>query len=601
MNKIAILDFGGQYTHLIARKVRQLGLYSEIYHTEDFDPNNDKDIVGIIFSGGPQSVNKEDAYNIGFDIDTLKIPVLGICYGHQLIASLVGGTIESGKNKEYGFTQIECDENSLLFKGIDTNQTVWMSHGDYVDSMPDNFIITAGSESVKISAYESKDCTIFGMQFHPEVAHTENGLAMLDNFLSVCTKERDWKARDYESIIEQRIREETDDKNLFLLLSGGVDSLVALMLCINAIGKERVYPLHINTGFMRLNESAEIKEHLKKLGFENLKIVNAEYRFLAELKGVVDPEEKRKIIGRLFVELMHEELIKLNVSAEDWILVQGTIYPDTIESGQTKKSSKIKTHHNRVPEIEELIEKGRVIEPLKELYKDEVRKIGKQLNLPEHLVERHPFPGPGLAIRILASDRTTPTEETYLEADILKEKLKPLKLTGKILPVKSVGVQGDYRTYHHPAVIWYDDIEQINPYWGALKRSANRLINQLTTVNRVIFSYKPVKTKFTLRKTYLVKEQADLLRKVDYIVTEKLLHIKEIWQLPVVSLPLWDDEGNQVFVIRPICSQDAMTADVYEMNFDLLKEIIKEVNTIDGVGYLFYDLTTKPPGTIEWE
>ncbi len=601
MNKIAILDFGGQYTHLIARKVRQLGLYSEIHHAEEFNPNNDKDIVGIIFSGGPQSVNKEDAYNIGFNIATIKIPVLGICYGHQLIASLVGGTIESGKNKEYGFTQIECNENSLLFKGINTNQTVWMSHGDYVDSMPDNFIITAESDTVEISAYESKDGKIFGMQFHPEVAHTENGLAMLDNFLSVCTKERNWKAQDYESIIEQRIREEAGDKNLFLLLSGGVDSLVALMLCISAIGKERVYPLHIDTGFMRLNESAEIREHLKKLGFENLKIVNAEDRFLSELRSVVDPEEKRKIIGRLFVELMHEELTKLNVSTEDWILVQGTIYPDTIESGQTKKSSKIKTHHNRVPEIEELIEKGRVIEPLKELYKDEVRKIGKQLNLPENLVERHPFPGPGLAIRIITSDRATLDKETYLEAEMLNEKLRSLKLTGKILPVKSVGVQGDYRTYHHPAVVWYDDIEQIEPNWQTLKSSASRLINQLTTINRVIFSYKPIKTDFELRKTYLIKEQADLLRKVDNLITEKLFHIKEIWQLPVVSLPLWDNEGNQAFVIRPICSQDAMTADVYEMDFGLLKEIVRELNTIDGVGYLFYDLTTKPPGTIEWE
>lgn len=601
MNKIAILDFGGQYTHLIARKIRQLGIYSEIYHAEEFNPDGDKDLVGIIFSGGPQSVNKEDAYNISFDIRSVKIPVLGICYGHQLIASLVGGKIESGKNKEYGFTQIKCNSKSKLFQGINENQTVWMSHGDHVEEMPKEFIITARSENVNIAAYESKDHTIFGMQFHPEVAHTESGLAMLDNFVSVCTNERDWKAQDYENIIEQRIREEARDKNLFLLLSGGVDSLVALMLCISAVGNERVYPLHIDTGFMRLNESAEIKRHLEKLGFENMKTVNAENKFLSELKGVVDPEEKRKIIGRLFVELMHEELTELDVSIDDWMLVQGTIYPDTIESGQTKKSSKIKTHHNRVPEIEELIKKGRVIEPLKELYKDEVRKIGKQLGLPEHLVERHPFPGPGLAIRILASDSDTPDNETCLENDVFNEKLKQFKLKGKILPVKSVGVQGDYRTYHHPAVVWYEVKEHIKPSWETLKGSANRLINSLTTVNRVIYSYKPIRTDFSLRKSYLVKEQADLLRKVDHTITEKLLHIKEIWQLPVVSLPLFDSEGKQAFVIRPICSQDAMTADVYEMDFDLLGEIIAEVNAIDGVGYLFYDLTTKPPGTIEWE
>ncbi len=604
-NKIAIIDFGGQYTHLIARRIRQLGIYSEIYLPENFKPTDDSNIKGIIFSGGPRSVTDEDAHSIHFDLKELKIPLLGICYGHQLIASLIGGKIASGINKEYGLAKIECDTNSTLFKGLDKTQKVWVSHGDNVEHLPEGFKIIAGTDTVEITAYESIDKKIFGLQFHPEVAHTENGMKILDNFLSMCTDVRDWKSEDYENEIIERIKKEAGNKHLLLLLSGGVDSLVSLMLCIKAIGNNNIFPLHIDTGFMRYNESLEISKHLEKLNFKNLKIINAEVLFLNALKNVVDPEEKRRIIGKLFVEIMQKELTTFNVKSNEWMLVQGTIYPDTIESGSTKNADKIKTHHNRVQEIEDLIREGRVIEPLKNLYKDEVRLIGRHLGLPTNLVDRHPFPGPGLAIRIIASN-TSNTGETYnIEKNELNEILKDFNLSGKILPIRSVGVQGDNRTYRHPAVVWYKDTfdysKDSSEIWNNLKSCSNKIVNNLKSINRVVFSFEDISNNLFLRKCYLEKKQIDLLRQVDALVMDELSHIKEIWQLPVVSLPLFDNKGQQAFVIRPVCSQDAMTADVYEMDFTLLNELIRKMYNIASVGYVFYDITTKPPATIEWE
>jgi len=593
MKKIAIIDFGGQYTHLIARRIRNLGVYSEIFNPEDFEIT--PDFVGIIFSGGPQSVNADDAYRINIDIENIEIPILGICYGHQILASMLGGTIESGENKEYGFTTISCETDSVLFNKLEELQTVWMSHGDHVSQLPDFCLITAFSETIKVASYESKDKKFFGVQFHPEVTHTTNGLKMLDKFISVCTDKRDWNPQNFKDTLIQQIKDEAKGRKLVLLLSGGVDSLVALELCIQAVGNENVFSIHIDTGFMRQNESTEIMQHFDNFGFENIKIINAEELYLKELKGVVEPEAKRLIIGKLFVDIANQELAALE-KEEELMLVQGTIYPDTIESGSSDKAAKIKTHHNRVSEIEKLIEEGRIIEPIKELYKDEVRKLGEELRLPHKLIYRHPFPGPGLAIRVICSDTDKPTDDFQKDNDKLNEILADFGLSGKILPIKSVGVQGDFRTYHHPAVVWFQN--QNGSDWNILKNAVSKTINKIQSVNRIVFSNQPV--EFKLDKLYLQKYVLDKLRNVDAVLRKETDHITKIWQMPVVALPLFQD-GKQAFVMRPVCSTDAMTASVYEMEFAEFDRLSKLIQKINGVGNLLYDVTTKPPGTIEWE
>jgi len=593
MKKIAIIDFGGQYTHLIARRIRNLGIYSEIFNPEDFIITDD--FVGIIFSGGPQSVNAKDAFRININIEKLEIPILGICYGHQILASMLGGTIESGESKEYGFTNISIKEDSLLFSELESGQSVWMSHGDHVSELPETCKITASSDSIQIASYESLDQKFFGVQFHPEVTHTANGLKMLDNFISVCTDKRDWNPQNFKDTLIQQIRDEAKGRKIVLLLSGGVDSLVALELCIQALGNENVYSIHIDTGFMRQNESSEIMEHFAKLGFKNINIINAEELYLKELKGIVEPEAKRLIIGKLFVDIANEEISAMGKD-EELMLVQGTIYPDTIESGSTDKAAKIKTHHNRVSEIEKLIEEGRVIEPIKELYKDEVRKLGDELGLPEKLVYRHPFPGPGLAIRVICSDIEKNNNDLQIDNKHLSKILTDFGLSGNILPIKSVGVQGDFRTYHHPAVIWFN--EGIEPTWEDLKTAATHAINKIQSVNRIVYSNQPIDLK--LKKMFLEKTVMNKLREVDAVLRNETDHIPEIWQMPVVALPLFQDD-KQAFVMRPVCSTDAMTASVYEMDFTEIKRLSKLIHKIDRVGNLLYDITTKPPGTIEWE
>jgi len=593
MKKIAIIDFGGQYTHLIARRIRNLGVYSEIYHPEEFEIK--KEIVGIIFSGGPQSVNAEDAYRINIDIEKIQIPILGICYGHQILASMLGGEIESGDSKEYGFTTINCASDSVLFDSLDEKQVVWMSHGDHVSKLPDTCKITASSDSIKVASYESYDQKFFGVQFHPEVTHTTHGLKMIDKFISICTNKREWKAENFKDSLIQQIKDEAKGRKLVLLLSGGVDSLVALELCIQAVGNENVFSIHVDTGFMRQNESQEIMEHFDKLGFKNIKIIDAEKLYLNELKQIVEPEAKRLVIGKLFVDLANEELIALE-KEEQLMLVQGTIYPDTIESGSTDKAAMIKTHHNRVSEIEKLIEQGRIIEPIKELYKDEVRKLGEELGLPYKLVHRHPFPGPGLAIRVICSNTEHIFSDLNNENAELNEIISKFGLQGKILPVKSVGVQGDFRTYHHPAVVWFK--EGFKPNWDALNTGASKAINKLRSVNRIVFSN--ISVQLELKELYLEKTVIDKLRQVDEVLRLETDNIWEIWQMPVVALPLFQN-GRQAFVMRPVCSTDAMTASVYEMKFTEFERLTELVQKIKGVGTLLYDVTTKPPGTIEWE
>ncbi len=597
MEKIVIVDFGGQYTHLIARRIREIGVYSEICDPEDLLIK--KDTVGVIFSGGPQSVNDKDLLTTGTNIKKIRVPILGICYGHHLIAKLMGGTVEAGISREFGNTGLHVKAlRSFLFSATKTEQQVWMSHGDSVTALPDDFLVTASTAATKIAAYQHKTKKIFGVQFHPEVEHSVYGKTILENFVSVCTEKRNWNVQSYYNSIADELKAAARGKKLYLFISGGVDSLVAFALAAKVLGGENIEALHIDTGFMRLNESEEVMEYLRSLGFQNLKLINAAEVFVSAVKGIVDPEEKRKIIGKIFVDIIRGQLHGLNKKNKNWMLIQGTIYPDTIESGGTKSSGTIKTHHNRVKEIRDLMEQGRVIEPLKELYKDEVRAIGTFLKLPEHLVWRRPFPGPGLAVRLLCSNQTTYAIE---KSELVKVKkiAASFSLHANILSVKSVGVQGDYRTYKHPVVLWRDAGKKFN--WKEISRCAAEIINSVESVNRVVVSAEPLGAMPKLHKSHIIHRRIELLQQVDDIVQKLTGDIKEIWQLPVVSLPLFDNDGNECFVLRPICSTDAMTADVYEMDLKLLKKIIKQIKALPGTGNIFYDVTTKPPGTIEWE
>ena len=595
---VAVLDFGGQYAHLIANRVRGLGVYSIVVQPEDFDADLAVRAAGVILSGGPQSVTDAHVALMRPRLEGLGKPLLGICFGHQLIAKLFGGELAHGRDRQYGPTAIRSAEGARLFAGLPAEQSVWMSHGDHVAQVPPGFRVAASSDSCAVAAYEADGRDVFGLQFHPEVVHTPHGGAILKNFLGRCRIENPWRADGMRQRIVEQTRAAAADSTLFLLVSGGVDSLVALQVCIEAVGPDRVRSLHVDTGLMRLGESDDILRFLAAEGFANIEIERAEALFLRELAGVADPEKKRAIIGRLFVDVLRAKLRALDLG-DDWKLVQGTIYPDTIESGGTKNAALIKTHHNRVPEIQQMIDRGLVVEPLRDLYKDEVRLLGRELGLPQSLLDRHPFPGPGLGIRVLCHDGS-PAPQSFADQPALESELAKAGLRGRILPVRSVGVQGDERSYRHPAVVWSPTGPW--PGWPALNACAARLVNQLADINRVVICLDDLSgVEFALRETYVAKDGLDRLRQVDDLLHRRIAHIPEIWQAPVIALPLFDGDGNQAFVLRPVCSKDAMTADVYPIDFALLADFAREIRAVPGVGCLFYDITTKPPGTIEWE
>ncbi len=597
LETIVVLDFGGQYAHLIARRLRQLGVFTRIADPETFVSGDEPGLVGLVFSGGPRSVANSQRFELRFRLQDVTVPILGLCYGHQFIATLLGGTVTTGDSREYGMTNLACDPTSTLFSGLPVEQAVWMSHGDHVTAIPPSLKRTAWSETIPIAGYESLDGRIFGLQFHPEVTHTVHGEAVLQKFVTRCTPVPSWNSGSIRERLVERVKREAGDRPLFLLISGGVDSLVTLALCIEAVGNQQVTSLHVDTGFMRWKESDAVMEFLEVLGFHHLKIDRAGPVFFQALEGVVEPETKRKIIGRLFVEQLSNSLGKLDLG-DRWMLVQGTIYPDTIESGGTRNAATIKTHHNRVAEIERMIQEGRVIEPLSELYKDEVRELGRELGLPDDLVDRQPFPGPGLAIRILAHDGSPEEAGVQSEKARFDAIIAEFGLEGQILPIRSVGVQGDERTYAHPAAIWMDGPLD----WDRVLAAATKVVNTLRTVNRVVLAPKDLrKFPLSLGAHYLTRQSVHALQQVDHLAREVTKELAEIWQMPVVSLPLTDGEGKRAFVLRPICSKDAMTASVYRMDPGLFASLQEQAAKLPEVGMLLYDLTTKPPATIEWE
>ncbi len=596
-DKIIVLDFGGQYAHLLCRRVRELNVYSQIL-PPTAATHELKNAKGIILSGGPASVYERDAPKFNPQIFTLRIPVLGLCYGQQLTGQEMGGKVEPGKVKEYGTAKIRVSGNAKLFAGLPKEFTVWMSHGDRVSQLPPGFVGSASTSDCRYAAIANDSKKIYGLQFHPEVTHTEHGEKILSNFvLGVCGTRPTWTMRNYLGMKIGEIKKRAVTKKVFLLLSGGVDSTVCLALLGKALGPQRVFALHIDTGFMRMGESGLVQQETEKLGIRKIHVLAAEREFLQKLEGIYEPEEKRNIIGQLFVDLAIRELRALGFNEDEWLLGQGTIYPDTIETGGTKNSNKIKTHHNRAPIIMKMIGEGKVIEPLDQLYKDEVRQIGRLLGLPAKLVDRHPFPGPGLAIRILCSEGK---EEIDLELqEKINAKIKSSGYLARVLPVKAVGVQGDNRTYRNVVAL------EGKADYAKLEEVSTLITNSFNAVNRVVLLLAPQKiSSIKLNEAYLTHERIQKLRQADELAmktTDAARLQNEIWQFPVVLLPVDFNGRGEGIVLRPVSSREAMTAKFYLPAQDVLDEMVRKIMEVKGVGAVMLDVTHKPPATIEWE
>ena len=563
---IVILDFGGQYAHLLARRVRECGAFSEI-HPPETKAAQLKDAAGIILSGGPQSVYEAESPQADPALLTLGIPVLGICYGHHWLAHALGGEVTAGAVKEYGSTAIEKAQDGgtagALFTEIPTRSTVWMSHGDEVTRLPEGFRAVASSADCMVAAMEDTHRKIFGVQFHPEVRHTEHGTEILCNFVAL-TDHAPWSMTSYAEHIALQIKREIGDRKVFMLVSGGVDSTVAFTLLNATLGTDRVQGLLVDTGLMRKGEVEMIRLAFERLGIDNLRIEDASAEFLARLEGVFEPEAKRKIIGQTFLDVRSRVSAEMNLHLKDgWLLGQGTIYPDTIE-------------------------------PLKELYKDDVRRLGEEIGLPHELVWRHPFPGPGLGVRILCAESEWKIENEKLTMDI--------PATYAVLPVQSVGVQGDGRTYRQAVALFSNDPSHVAPEFLELATSIPNTHQQFNRVLQCTSHAAPPTFVFT--PGTVTRERADLLREADHIVAEEMerAHLYElIWQFPVVLLPFGTTSGGQSIVLRPISSDDAMTANAVVLPQDVLQRMTDRIVALPGIDCVFLDLTNKPPGTIEWE
>ncbi len=582
--QITVLDAGGQYCHLIARRVREFGIYADV-QPSDVPAAQLQGRKGIIISGGPASVYEEGSPVVDADIYKLGIPVLGICYGLQLMALELGGKVAHGIKGEYGKADLQVLEQKDLLQNFDSLEPVWMSHRDLVSEVPPGFDLLAKTDTCPIAAIGDASRNFYGVQFHPEVVHTRRGNQLLETYLfQVCKAERDWDPEAQLPEIERQIREIAEDRNVLFFASGGVDSTVAFALCLRALGPSRVHAAYVDTGFMREGETDFVRTTFDDMAKGVFEVVDAAHEFISQLDHVHEPEKKRHIIGEEFVAVQERILERGHFLDGQWILGQGTIYPDTIESGGTQKAETIKTHHNRVAGIQKLIEQNRIIEPLRDLYKDEVRKLGRTMGVPDALLDRHPFPGPGLAIRCLCSDQNSELEKID---------------QGWIVPVRSVGVQGDSRTYRPVLALDQTASERVI-------EEAVHLINSLSSVNRVIAfcgGHADLST-LQVRESYITEDRMNRLRRADAIVRSLSLSSgfeEKVWQFPVVLIPLGTEGAPDSVVLRPIHSVDGMTASAVAMEDALLQEMTAKILEIPGVAAVFYDLTHKPPATIEWE
>lgn len=504
--KILIIDFGSQFTQLITRRVREANVYSEIHSHKisvnevlKFNPS------GIILSGGPMSVYDQDAPDFDAAILKIKIPILGICYGLQILTEKFGGKVEPAKDREYGRALLNVIKSSPLFNGISQTLQVWMSHGDYITKLPEGFDTVAKSDHTPIAAISNEDNRIYGVQFHPEVVHTIEGKKIIDNFLyDICNCKGEWNPHNFVDSTVQEIKSKVNKSKAICALSGGVDSTVAAVLVKKAIG-ENLICLHIDTGLMRKNESQKIREVFdEKLALNHIHI-DASELFISRLKNISDPEQKRKIIGSTFIEVFEQEAKKIK---DVEFLVQGTLYPDVIESVSVKGSSvTIKSHHNvgGLPEKMNL----KLIEPFRTLFKDEVRNVGRELNIPEEFIQRHPFPGPGLAVRVLGPvdkeklEMLREADDIFIKSIIDSEIYNDIwQAFAVLLPVQSVGVMGDARTYEYVlALRAVTSVDGMTADWyyfehDFLSNVSNKIINKVRGINRVVYdiSSKPPAT-----------------------------------------------------------------------------------------------------------
>lgn len=618
-DKIAVVDFGGQYAHLIAVRVRDAGVKAEILQPDD-GIEKFRRYNGIILSGSPSLSSQDEDSSWNKAVLDLDVPILGFCFGHQEIAKKYGGTVTHADNCEWGQTTMHINREHPLFEGLASKQTVWMSHFDTVQTLGDGFEELGYTKTV-LQKKDGSDATAdekrgpnaaiccdslrrYGFQFHPEVEGTENGGKMIANFAQkVCGCQQSWSVRNYLSKSLSDVTSQVGERGVFLLCSGGVDSTVCAALFHRALQPGKLKLLHIDNGLMRKDESKLVVESFKQLGLESaLTFVDASEDFLSALDGVVDPEKKRGAIGNKFIDVFEREAKKLGI--EGYLLGQGTIYPDTIESGGTKRADKIKTHHNRVPLVEQMIAEGKVVEPLVELYKNEVRALAKELGVSKELTGRHPFPGPGLGVRLLCSEgiRVTPSSDAL--AACLASSFPNRGITGSVLPVKSVGVKADLRSYESAVMISCSDDE---PAWDLLFEVTRVVLRDVPGINRVIWNLRtgPAPTAFEDLKAHITRARLDLLQEADKQVMDGLRRhglYDDIWQCPTAAVPLRiDGQGSEFIVVRPINTERAMTAKAAPLPKALLDELRKGILALPGISGLAFDLTSKPTATIEWE
>lgn len=623
MEKIVVLDFGSQYAHLIAKRFRALGYYSEI-ELPSCDVEKLRDAKGIVFSGGPASVYDEKTPDFNSRILDLDIPILGLCYGHYIVHLGYNGKVGKAEVGEFGFAQLNIRKelNSPLFKGIDPQQQVWMSHQDGVLSMGDGFEVIGSTKDCPFAATQNLAKKRFSLQCHCEVKDTPCGNHIFENFAQYCQMPKNWDEDAVLNHIIEDTKKQAGDKNVLLFLSGGVDSTVAFALLNKALGQDRVLGLHIDNGFMRKNESSNVDKAYRGHNFNNFVVKDASESFLSAIAGLTDPQKKRMAVGENFITVRDNFVKEQNLDENRYMLAQGTLYPDIIESGGTKNSHTIKTHHNRVEGIQKLIEKGLIIEPLKDLYKDEVRRMGKKLGLEDDLVMRHPFPGPGLSINVLCSDGVLSADDKE-ELKKAKEEFEGIEITEfcenckaslvkTVLPVKSVGVQGDFRTYRFPACLAFKKDEKgffhVPKVREKVEKTSSTITNSARFLNRTVIKLyqKPgvEDEDLVLQKGYCTRERLDQLREVDNIVLTELHKngwYDKIFQHLTIDLPYATSDKKASFVLRPVVSEDVMTARFAWLPMELMDNIVKQIAELDFVDSLYLDCTNKPPATFGWE
>jgi GMP synthase (glutamine-hydrolysing) len=601
---IAVIDVGGQYAHLIATKVRRLNVLAEILQPDD-PVEMMSDYKGIIISGSPALIShgEEHVYNKAiFDVDA---PIIGFCFGHQEIAKYYGGKVVRG-GQEWGRANLHLTGQHPLFNELDSVEQVWMSHFDSVSEVGPEFeeigysAVGDDGEKHRYAAIVSDRLRRYGVQFHPEVDDTPSGQKIIANFIfEIAGCKPSWTMERYLDEQLENIRAQVGDGNVFLLASGGVDSTVAAKLFGLALGSDRLHLLHVDNGLMRKDESKRVLEMFKALGLDkNLHFVDAGKVFLENLQGETEPEKKREIIGNTFIEVFESEAKRLGI--EDHLLGQGTIYPDTIETGGTKRSATIKTHHNRVPLIEKMIAKGKVIEPIKELYKEEVRELGEHIGIAKEACWRHPFPGPGLGVRLLCSKGTGGTKNAERINREANDIARNYGLEAMALPIRSVGVKADVRSYEQPVMLTG------TASWDTLLKVADEILKSVSGINRCVWNLNSNAPKAArpLAAT-MTEDRLALLREADAFMMQGLKRhglYDSIWQCPTVLVPLEiDGNGKELVVLRPIYSKRAMTASAADLPQVLVTELKESILPLGGVSGMALDITSKPPGTIEWE